>query len=148
LRAPNPRPHKWHLIAVNNEIKTSRTKTSITYQDTITITMNKIFILNNNNIQSILQLTQQLQLDKHNTFIGNSFDTFAKNLNPGDTALVYSLNCFNSITQILDRKTKLQQQNITLQSIKEPWFNNPNISNTELLKNLLELGTNIHKPTR
>lgn len=111
--------------------------------------MTKAYIPTNGSlkeIQAAILTVQQLGLDKQHTYIGGSFDTFAKNLNNGDTALVHSLDIFNSITQILAKTTEMQEKGITLNSIKEPWFNNPNITSKELLLKLFQLGAAIHTP--
>ncbi|MEG0656260.1 MAG: hypothetical protein RR465_04495 [Mucinivorans sp.] len=111
--------------------------------------MKKVFVPSTKSITELtttIKMIENLGLAKEQTFIGGSFDKFVDKLTDGDTALVFSLTMFNSITEILAQMNAMQEHGVKLESISEPWFNNPKTTSKELLTELFKLGNKIHAP--
>lgn len=112
--------------------------------------MKKVFIPSTHSLgelQAIIEIVDGLALPKEDIFIGGTFDKFMQTLKSGDMAIVYSLEIFNSITQILGTMSELNSRGVKFSSIKEPWFNNDKVSGREMMIELFNLGSRIHNPT-
>lgn len=117
--------------------------------------MIKVFISNTTptkELMGVIRAVEAAGYDKNHAFIGRDFAAFAAPLQKGDTAAVYSLTTFCSVTEILTTTEQLAARGVELRSIQEPWFNDPKISSKELLAKLFELAETLHatppKPAR
>lgn len=112
--------------------------------------MQKVFIPSTHSLvelQKIIDIVDGLSLPKEDIFIGGTFDKFIRTLSSGDTAIIYSLEIFNSIIEILGTMNDLTDRGVKFISIKEPWFNNEKVSGKDVLIELFNLGSRIHNPT-
>lgn len=78
------------------------------------------------------------------TTMGGSFAAWSDGLQSGQVAWLYSLDRFRSITELMAYCESMKQRGVVLYSLRDPWFNNPEISGNEVLSHLFLLGEAIH----
>lgn len=111
--------------------------------------MTKVFVPNTMATKALLPVIREVEAagyDKNQAFIGAEFIPFAQTLKKGDTAVVYSLTAFHSVTEILETLEQLNQWGVAFESIKEPWFHDPKTKPKELLIHLFRLAERLHAP--
>ena len=111
--------------------------------------MIKIFIPSSipfKELSSVIRAVEAAGYDKNQAFVGANFNEFAAQFRRGDTAVVYSLKAFSSVTEILSVVERLEQQGVELHSMAEPWFQDPRTTTKQMLVELFRLAEQIHQP--
>ena len=76
--------------------------------------------------------------------VGPSFDDFVDALPAESTLVVYSVDFFPSLTELLTAFERLSERGIVLHSIAEPWLSARPSSTADLLIHLRHLANKIH----
>lgn len=90
-------------------------------------------------IQNNIKEMAQAGIDMDHTVIEDSFEDFLKTLQPEDTVMVYSFDCFASLIDMLSAITR-----IPIRSFREAWILEPVADNQKYLEQIYELGKKIH----
>ena len=77
--------------------------------------------------------------------LGVSWEEFLGGVPDGATVVVYSVDFFPSLMELLSTLAALQERRIVLKSIKEPWLGEPVGSTAEFLFKLKELAVALHQ---
>ncbi|MEF9949590.1 MAG: hypothetical protein RR980_01955 [Mucinivorans sp.] len=104
--------------------------------------MTKIFIPTDYSLSKIEKIVDELKnsgIDVQNTQIMESFNDFAKTLDPDDKVVVYSCTCFASLMDMLSAIKTLD-----FYSQSEQWLTQPVQSPRQFLAELHELAIKIH----
>lgn len=96
------------------------------------------------NIKLIIGEIEALQIAPDATQIGGKFDEMIASLKAGDTVIVYSLNFMASLIDLLSTTSKLDELEITLKSIKEPWIDDELTDTRDLFEKLSTLAQAMH----
>lgn len=75
---------------------------------------------------------------------GLSWEDFLNEVPDHSTVVVYSVDFFPSLMELLATLAQLQERAITLKSIQEPWLSEPVSSTTDFLIRLRELAFTLH----
>lgn len=90
-------------------------------------------------IQNNIKEMAAAGIDMQNTSIEESFDEFVKTLQPDDTVVVYSYDCFASLIDVLSTIVS-----VPIRSFSEAWLAEPVTDNRRYLEQIYELGKKIH----
>lgn len=77
--------------------------------------------------------------------LGIAWDEFLKEIPDHSTVVVYSVDFFPSLMELLSTLATLQERGITLRSLQEPWLNQEVGSTTDFLLKLKELALTLHQ---
>lgn len=86
----------------------------------------------------------ELGVTPDRTAVGGSFAQWSAQCEAGQTVWIYTLEQFRSIIELMGYYESMRERGVTIRSVKEPWFNNPEVSGPELLGHLFRLGESIH----
>lgn len=82
--------------------------------------------------------------DTDKIHFGQSWDNFAGEVPDGATIVVYSVDFFPSLMELLSTLAALQERGIVLKSLQEPWLSEKIGSTTDFLLKLKELALLLH----
>ena len=95
-------------------------------------------------LKQAAEKVRQAGLPEEHTTVGGPLAEWARSLPDGSTAYVYSLDAFNSITELIALNRQLADRGIALRSVCEEWFSAPDLSVRELLIHLFNLGERLN----
>ncbi|MEG1649579.1 MAG: recombinase family protein [Rikenellaceae bacterium] len=92
--------------------------------------------------QSIVNIMNSAGIESDNIYINQSFEDFVKTLDKGDRVVVFSLDFFTSISELISVTISLVDKNIEFESLSEPWYSISS-DNILLLSGINELGARL-----
>lgn len=109
--------------------------------------MIKVFVpseLSFEEIRTIIYDIEAAKIVPDATQIGGKFDEMIATMSAGDTIVVHSLDFMASLTDLLSTIVKLDDREITLKSIKEPWIDDELTDTRDLFEKLSTLAQAMH----
>lgn len=109
--------------------------------------MIKVFVpseLSFEEIKNIITDIEAAKIVPDATQIGGKFDEMIATMSAGDTIVVHSLDFMASLTDLLTTVAHLDDREITLKSIKEPWIDDELTDTRDLFDRLSELAQSMH----
>lgn len=109
--------------------------------------MTSIFIPSARSLAELKTITAALEAAGYDTDtarFGVAWDEFLKELPDHSTVVVYSVDFFSSLMELLSTLAQLHERGIALRSIQEPWLSEPVDTTTDLLIHLRELAFTLH----
>lgn len=90
-------------------------------------------------LQLILGKMNKANVDLENIVINEELNSFVNSLQDGDCMVVYSLDIFGSILELLNFVTDFENKGIKIESISDEWFNDYQ-SSMPVLRGLNDVG--------
>ena len=96
-------------------------------------------------LRKSLDAFEQAGLDADKTQIGPSFEAACKRIPDRSVVVVYSVDFFPSLMELLSTLAALQERGIALRSLQEPWLSEETGSTAEFLLKLRTLAVRLHQ---
>ena len=96
-------------------------------------------------LRTVIEAFSQREKTIDRVCIGTAWGAFVKEVPNGATVVVYSVDFFSSLMELLSTLAALQERGITLRSLQEPWLSEETGSTAEFLLKLRTLAVRLHQ---
>lgn len=96
-------------------------------------------------IKELLDAVERQGYDTDNVQLGKSWEEFLMDVPNNSVVVVYSVDFFPSLMELLSTLAQLQERGITLKSLQEPWLSGEVRSTTDFLLKLRSLALVLHQ---
>lgn len=73
-------------------------------------------------LQQIVKAMNDVGVSSDNIFIEPSFSTFVRSVASGESVVVYNLDFFSSLSDLMNFTIELAQRGVYIESLSEPWY--------------------------